>query len=216
MSSPLSRCAPTPSPRWTSSIILLGALAISANYTVLSIVLPQLAEYFDTSESNVAWVSLAPALTSSAFTTIAGAAADRFGRKRVWIWGFSLNLISLGLCALSPTLFLLVLGRVLAGVGGALDTPSGFALIASSYPPSERGIYIGYLASITNIAPSIGDCCIFAELSHMTPPFPTCRSGDWRHCCSVRELALAVLDSDSDRVGRARAVSVRAARRGQL
>lgn len=120
-----SSCCHFADPGWTTALICLTAFTTTANFSVLSILLPSLADYFDTSEDNIAWVSLAPIFVTSCLTPIAGAVADRFDRARVWLTGFAINVLSMLVCALAPqsAWFVLVIGRGLSGLGAALDGP---------------------------------------------------------------------------------------------
>src|SRR4029079_1160495 len=62
-------------------------------------------------------------------------------------------------CAMAPTIEVLIAGRALQGVFGALLTPSALAVIVSAFPPDERGGAIGSWTAWSGIATVIGPLC---------------------------------------------------------
>ena len=95
-------------------------------------------------------------LSLSALILIGGSLADVFGERRVFAIGVGgFGAVSL-LCALAPTIEVLIAGRVLQGVFGALLTPSALAVIVSVFPPAERGAAIGSWTAWTGIAAVVG------------------------------------------------------------
>ena len=76
-------------------------------------------------------------LTVAMLIPVSGWLADRFGTRRVFI--FAVTLFTLGslLCALSPTLSVLVASRVLQGIGGAMMMPVARLALLRAYPRSE-------------------------------------------------------------------------------
>src|SRR5690606_23141503 len=85
-----------------------------------------------------------------------GSLGDRFGRRRVFVvgvWWFTLTSL---LCAVAPTLGVLVAARALQGVGGALLTPGALALIQSSIHPEDRARAIGAWSGMSGVAAAVG------------------------------------------------------------
>jgi len=68
---------------------------------------------------------------------------DVFGERRV----FSIGVLGFGgssiVCALAPSIEVLVAGRVLQGVFGALLTPCALAVIVTAFPPEQRSAAVG-------------------------------------------------------------------------
>src|SRR5580765_3912117 len=85
------------------------------------------------------WIMNAYALMLSALVLAGGAAADRYGRKRVFVAGVGLFLAaSLG-CGLAPSLPVLIAARAVQGIGAALLTPASLALLGAAYEAKGRG-----------------------------------------------------------------------------
>lgn len=69
-----------------------------------------------------------------------GKAADTFGRAQAWWGGMSLFIVSFVICALAPTIEVMIIGRVLSGVAWATTGPAGFGILASTLDRSKRGL----------------------------------------------------------------------------
>src|SRR6202012_5969485 len=89
------------------------------------------------------WSSTAYLLTLSALILLAGSLTDRLGERRVFMAGVAGFGIGSPLCALSPTIGVLIIARALQGVSGALLTPAALAIIVAVFPKAERGGAIG-------------------------------------------------------------------------
>src|SRR5205085_5835504 len=82
-------------------------------------------------------------LTLSSLILVAGSIGDLYGERRVYTIGLvGFGAASLG-GALAPTIGALTAARALQGVFGALLTPAGLAVIASTFGPAERGRAVG-------------------------------------------------------------------------
>lgn len=83
----------------------------------------------------------------SALLLIAGAAGDNYGRRRLLVWGTALFLLASLLCALAPSLELLLAGRALQGVGAAMLMPNSLAILGDAFSGERRGRAIGTWAA---------------------------------------------------------------------
>jgi EmrB/QacA subfamily drug resistance transporter len=102
------------------------------------------------------WVVDAYLLTLGSLLLVGGSLGDLFGPRRLFllgIWSFGLTSV---LCAAAPDGTLLILGRGLQGVTGAILTPAGLAVIATTFSGEERGAAIGAWTAWTGIAFVIG------------------------------------------------------------
>jgi len=87
-------------------------------------------------------------LPLSALLLLGGAAGDRYGRKRLLVWGTALFAIASIACAAAPTMALLLTGRALQGIGAAVLMPSSLAILGASFSGEARGRAIGIWASV--------------------------------------------------------------------
>jgi MFS family permease len=104
----------------------------------------------------VAWVTLLPYLLSAALCPAAGRLADTHGRKRVWLLGCVLEVVSLPMAARSRTIVELLVWRAMCGAGGALSSPSGSALMLRAFPEERQSVIMGWSSMANTLAPSLG------------------------------------------------------------
>jgi EmrB/QacA subfamily drug resistance transporter len=120
------------------------------------VALPALQKDLNAPVSTVQWVVEAYALFLSALVLVGGSLADRFGRRRIFVFGVALFAASSAACALAPGVRSLVAARAAQGVGAALLVPSSLAILGASFAPRERGRAVGTWSSLTSVAAAIG------------------------------------------------------------
>lgn len=136
--------------------VLIGALATTITITILTIALPPIAHDLDASVTDTAWVLLAPIVVSALVSPSSGRIADRVGRKRMWMVGFTIAGAGILASALAPNLTVLIAARVVTGVGTAFALPAGLAIAVAEYEPAERGLPLGWWTSTTALSPAAG------------------------------------------------------------
>ena len=121
-------------------------LALTAAYMLVqlssmpvAIALPSLAEYFDTSIGDSAWVVVVYLLMIGSLVLLAARLGDRYGHGRVFYLGILISTAGSGLTSLSQELWHIVLFRAVAGLGAALIMGNANAILAATFPPEERG-----------------------------------------------------------------------------
>ena len=124
--------------------------------TVVNVALPHIGEDLDAGMGGLQWVLTGYLLAVSSLILLGGSLGDRFGRKRVFQTGVVVFALASLVCAVAPTVQLLVAGRVLQGVGGALLTPGSLAILEASFRPDERGRAIGAWSGLSGVASAIG------------------------------------------------------------
>src|ERR687889_68464 len=135
---------------------ILGSGIALLDATVVNVALPAIERDLGGGLAGQQWVVNAYMLSLSALILIGGSLSDVFGERRVFAVGVGgFGAVSV-ICALAPSIEVLVGGRVLQGVFGALLTPSALAVIVSVFPPAERGAAIGTWTAWTGIAAVIG------------------------------------------------------------
>jgi EmrB/QacA subfamily drug resistance transporter len=135
---------------------ILGSSIAILDSSVVSVALPSIQRSLGGGLAGQQWVSNAYLLTLGSLILLGGSLGDIFGERRIFalgVGGFGLTSL---LCALAPTIGLLVTFRALQGVAGALLTPSSLALIVSTFPERERGPAIGTWTAWGTIAGALG------------------------------------------------------------
>jgi MFS family permease len=111
---------------------------LEVSFLALMLALPDMARLFRESTESTQDALSAYLLSLGAALVVAGRIADLAGRRRVFAAGCSLFAVTLVGSALAPSLPVLVVFRVLQGVGAGLMLPAGIALLTASYARSDR------------------------------------------------------------------------------
>ena len=102
------------------------------------------------------WVSNAYLLALASLILVGGSLGDIFGERRVFALGVAAFGVLSVVCALAPTIEVLIAARALQGAAGALLTPSSLAVIVTAFAPDERGAAIGSWTAWGGIASIAG------------------------------------------------------------
>ena len=123
-----SPTAPAISPRqlrWLMGGLMVGMFLSSIEQSVVATALPTIAGELG-SANQIAWVVSIYLLTSTIVTPLYGKMSDLFGRRIVYQTSISVFLVGSILCAIAPTMELLVAARAVQGVGGVIPPPEGW------------------------------------------------------------------------------------------
>ncbi len=148
-------CAVAARPFVLAATIAASAMAF-IDGSVVTIALPTLQAELGAGFGAMQWVVNAYTLFLGALILVGGAAGDRFGRRRLFLWGIVIFAAASAGCALAPGVGTLIAARGLQGVGAALMVPQSLAIIAASFPPEIRGRAIGTWAGASAIATALG------------------------------------------------------------
>lgn len=134
---------PGNSKRLILSIIVITSFINPFLGGAINIALPAISGEFSMGAVGMSWVAMAFILSSAVFLVPFGKLADINGRKKTFLWGNVIIMITGLLCALAPSGTMLIIFRALQGIGSAMVFGTGVAIITSVYPPGERGKAIG-------------------------------------------------------------------------
>src|SRR5450432_119875 len=98
------------------------------------------------------WVFTSYLLAMAISTPIYGRLADLYGRKRVLLWATGLFLVGSILCGLATSMVLLIVYRIVQGIGAGALFPIALTIIGDIYSPAERARLQGWLSSIWAVA----------------------------------------------------------------
>jgi EmrB/QacA subfamily drug resistance transporter len=124
--------------KWTLVAVCLTTFVLLLDITVVVVALPNMQQRFDASLTGLQWVVDAYALTLAALILTAGALADRYGRRIVFMAGVVLFTLASLLCGLAWSITALDVARALQGIGGAALFATALALIGHEYRGPER------------------------------------------------------------------------------
>ncbi len=142
--------------RLTLIATILGSTVVFLDSTVVNVALPTIADRLDAGLAGQQWVVEAYMLTMVSLLLVGGSLGDQFGRRRVYVIG----LVAFGatsiLCALAPSVELLIGARALQGIAGALLVPGSLAIVAATFEGAARGKAVGTWTAWTGIAVVVG------------------------------------------------------------
>jgi EmrB/QacA subfamily drug resistance transporter len=149
-------------------IACTGAFLVFLDATIVNIAFPDISRSFAGSGRDaLSWVLDGYFVVIAALLVPAGGLADRFGHKRVFLLGVSGFTTASLLCAVAPSLELLIAFRVVQGLGAALIAPTSLALVLDAFPPERRaagvGIWGAAAAAAAAVGPTLGGALV--ELS---------------------------------------------------
>jgi multidrug resistance protein len=141
---------------WILSVTSLGSLLSALNFSTLIIALPDLLKGLHASLLQAMWVMLSYMVAQTVMVLMAGSLADRFGRKRLYIAGMLLfTVISLA-AGFADNATLLILFRILQGIGGAMVMANSTAIVADAFPKEELGRALGINIMVVAVGQIIG------------------------------------------------------------
>jgi EmrB/QacA subfamily drug resistance transporter len=123
--------------------------------TIVATALPAIAASTGQLE-RASWIVVSYLIAATIAAPIYGRLGDSFGRRRLMFAALAVFIIASLLCAVSPTIELLTLARVLQGLGGGGLMTLSQALVGEAIPPRERARYQGYLAAVAVCANTFG------------------------------------------------------------
>ncbi len=124
--------------------------------TILNTALPAIAKSLNQSPLNMQAIIISYTLTLAIFIPISGFLADKFGTKNIFLLAVGLFCFGSLMCAFSPTLNMLVISRIIQGIGGSLLTPVARLALIKSYPKKELLKALNYAIMPALLGPIIG------------------------------------------------------------
>ncbi len=141
---------------WTLWAVCTGIFMLLLDLTIVNVALPQIANAFGASISDLQWVIDAYALTLASLLLTSGSLADSFGRRKLFSIGIVAFTLGSLLCGVSTGSLFLILARGFQGIGGAIMFATSLALLAEAFRGRERGIAFGVFGAVTGIAVAVG------------------------------------------------------------
>jgi EmrB/QacA subfamily drug resistance transporter len=138
------------------AVAVLGSGMVFLDGTIVNVALPTIGRDLHASTGSLQWVLSGYLLTLASLILLGGSLGDRFGRRRVFVLGAGMFAASSLLCALAPTIGLLIAARLVQGAGGALLTPGSLAMIEAGFRREDRPRAIGAWSGMTGVATAVG------------------------------------------------------------
>lgn len=135
----------------------LSLLIVSMDATIVNVAIPSIRSDFDASPSQLQWVIDVYTLVLASLLLLAGATADRFGRRRTFQLGLAVFALASLLCSLAPNIELLIAARFLQAIGGSMLNPVAMSIITQVFTGRvERARAVGVWGGVLGIAMALG------------------------------------------------------------
>ncbi|HEX8647648.1 MAG TPA: MFS transporter [Thermoleophilaceae bacterium] len=143
--------------RWTIFVICsVGGFLAYLDATIVNVSVPELQRAFDADVVTVAWVVNAYNIAFAVPLVAMGRLADQFGRRRLMLNGLTLFGVGSLLCAIAPSIEVLIAARVLQGLGASILVPLTLATTIMVFPPEQRGKGVAIQAVVGNLGAVVG------------------------------------------------------------
>jgi EmrB/QacA subfamily drug resistance transporter len=153
---------------WVLAAAVFGSTLAYVDGSVVNVALPRIESDLHTTLATMQWVVNAYTLCMAALLLVGGVAADRFGRRLIFVAGVSLFAAASLACGFAGNVWFLIGARALQGIGGALLIPCSLALIGAAYDEGERGAAIGIWSGASAIAAGVAPLIGGVLLDHWT------------------------------------------------
>ncbi|MFI2707302.1 DHA2 family efflux MFS transporter permease subunit [Nocardioides sp. CER28] len=129
---------------------------ILVDLTIVTVATPTIIGELDASVNEVVWVSSAYMLAYAVPVLITGRLGDRFGSKYLYLIGLSVFTLASLWCGLTSTIEMLIVARVVQGLGASMMTPQTMAIITRIFPAAERGKAMAVWGATAGVAMVVG------------------------------------------------------------
>jgi EmrB/QacA subfamily drug resistance transporter len=204
--------------KWlTLTATIVGSSMAFIDGSVVNVALPGIQQGLHADAGATQWIVNAYLLLLGALVLIGGAAADLYGRRRIFVLGITVFTFASVGCGLAPDIALLIICRAVQGLGAALLTPASLAILGATYGELERsqavGIWAGAGALMSAAGPVLGGWLVdhiswrAIFLLNVPPAFaaaglalcfmcesrdPSARKLDWRGAATVASGLAAI------------------------
>ena len=120
------------------TVVAVAQFMVILDASVVNVALPTIKGDLGFSEQNLSWILNAYTLVFGGFLLLAGRAADRLGRRRLFVAGISLFTAASLICGLSQSAGMLLVARAAQGLGGAMVSPAALSIILATFAEGTK------------------------------------------------------------------------------
>jgi EmrB/QacA subfamily drug resistance transporter len=136
--------------------LCLGFFMILVDTTIVTVATPAIIEDLGADVNEVVWVTSAYLLAYAVPVLITGRLGDRFGPRRLYMIGLTVFTLASLWCGLTGTVEMLILARVVQGLGASMMTPQTMAVITRIFPAERRGRAMALWGATAGVATLVG------------------------------------------------------------
>ncbi|HSD88293.1 MAG TPA: DHA2 family efflux MFS transporter permease subunit [Kofleriaceae bacterium] len=143
--------------KWTVAIsIAFGSLMATIDTSIVNVALPSIRGELGASLQEITWISTAYMIAMVLVMPLTGFLGSFFGQKRVYLASLILFTVGSFLCGTARSLEMLVLWRILQGLGGGALQPTQQAILRQTFPPEEQGMAMAVFSMVIMVGPAVG------------------------------------------------------------
>jgi MFS transporter, DHA2 family, methylenomycin A resistance protein len=143
--------------KWFTLLGLFFAIIVlNLDFTIVNLAIPTLGKAFNAPLSLLEWIVNIYPLTFAACVILTGKLADKYGHKKIYLFGITFFLIGSIIAGVAPGPILILIGRILQGVGMAGTYGMMFILAAEAFPANQKGFATGILIIGTGVGQALG------------------------------------------------------------
>ncbi|MGX6607544.1 MDR family MFS transporter [Micromonosporaceae bacterium Da 78-11] len=135
--------------------VMLSTALIAVDSTIIATAVPSIVKDIG-GFTEFPWLFSIYLLAQAVSVPVYGKLSDLFGRKPVILWGIGLFLLGSVMCGLAWSMGLLIVSRVVQGLGAGAIMPTTITIVGDLYSLRERAKVQGYMASVWGIASVVG------------------------------------------------------------
>lgn len=141
---------------WIVAVVLAAEIVDLLDATIVNIAGPTLRASLGSTVTQLQWVIGGYTLALGAGLIVGGRLGDRFGTRFMFLLGIIGFTLASFLCAIAPSIEMLIAFRLIQGFMGAMLLPQGFGLIRGAFPPEEFGKAFAAYGPVFGIAGILG------------------------------------------------------------
>lgn len=154
---------------WASvAAISILVFLVNIDYTAVNLALVSISDYVEADLSTLQWLLSAYVLAWAALVVPAGRLADIYGRRNMLVLGIGLFILGSLLAGAGSTIEILILGRVIQGIGAAVFMPPCYATVFSVMPSHKQGAAMGAITAAAGLGLSAGPTLAGFILKYLT------------------------------------------------
>jgi EmrB/QacA subfamily drug resistance transporter len=143
--------------RWRALIVVLVAgFMVLLDVSIVNVALPSIARGLGADDSDLQWVVSGYALAFGLVLVAGGRIGDARGRRPTLMIGLAIFTLASAACGLAQSPVMLIIARLVQGVGGGLVTPQNAGLIQNLFRGAERGRAFGLFGAVVGVSTAIG------------------------------------------------------------
>jgi DHA2 family multidrug resistance protein len=143
--------------KWTVAVsIALGSVMATIDTSIVNVAMPQIRGELGASLQEITWITTGYMIAMVLVMPLTGFLGSFFGQKRVYLASLVLFTIGSVLCGTARSLEMLVLWRILQGIGGGALQPTQQAILRQTFPASEQGMAMAVFSMVIMVGPAVG------------------------------------------------------------